>query len=75
MKWLDDLSYVLLMGAALLMALMPFQPEPHLVEKYHMWQQGKLHRWIDIFDVFWHLLPTALLILKLLRELTRSKGL
>ncbi len=74
MKWLDDVSYVLLIGAALLMAWMPIQPEPHLVEKYHLWKQGELHRWVDIFDVCWHLLPTILLIIKLLRAYSRNKG-
>jgi hypothetical protein len=67
MKWLDEISYVFLIGAAVLMAMMPFKPEPHLLEKFHMFMAGTLHKPMDIFDVFWHLLPTILLSWKLLR--------
>ncbi|MBL1352201.1 MAG: hypothetical protein COA61_002515 [Zetaproteobacteria bacterium] len=74
MKWLDDMSYIFLIGAVVLMAMMPFQPEPHLVEKYHMWKAGELHRLLDIFDVFWHLLPAFLLILKISRDVMQHKG-
>jgi len=67
MKWLDDVSYIFLIAAAILMAMMPFQPEPHLLEKYQLWLAGDLHKAGDIFDVFWHLLPTCLLVLKFVR--------
>jgi len=67
MKWIDEISYVFLIGIAILMALMPFNPEPHLVEKVRMLMQGELHKAMDIFDLFWHLLPTCLLLLKLVR--------
>jgi len=71
MQWLDDISYIFLIGVAIVMALMPFQPEPHLVEKYHMFLAGELRKPMDIFDVLWHLLPTALLLIKLLREFAK----
>jgi len=74
MTWLDDISYIFLIAAAILMAMMPFQPEPHLLEKYHMWQAGELHRLLDIFDVFWHLLPSLLLLLKIARDVMQYKG-
>jgi len=74
MAWLDDMSYLFLLAAAILMAMMPFQPEPHLLEKYRMWQEGELHRWLDIFDVVWHLLPTLLLLVKLGRDVMLHKG-
>ncbi len=67
MKWLDDVSYIFLIAAAVLMAMMPFQPEPHLLEKYQLWLAGDLHKAVDIFDIFWHLLPTLLLVLKFIR--------
>lgn len=70
MQWLDDIPYIFLVFAAVLMALMPFQPEPHLVEKYHMFMAGELHKLIDIFDVLWHLLPSILLLIKLVREVS-----
>ncbi len=46
------------------MAILPVQPEPHLVEKWRMFLEGTLTRPLDIFDVFWHLLPTFILVLK-----------
>jgi len=67
MKWLDDMPYVLLIGIAILMALLPFQPQPHLVEKLGMLADGMLTKPIDIFDLFWHALPTILLAVKLYR--------
>jgi hypothetical protein len=49
----------------------PFVPEPHLVEKLRMLSAGTLTRAIDIFDVFWHLLPAALLGMRLARKRNR----
>jgi len=72
MKWLDDISYVFLIAAALLMAMMPFQPEPHLVQKYALWLAGNLQKPTDIFDVIWHLLPTLLLLLKFVRAIRQK---
>jgi len=66
MKWLRDIPYFILIGAAILMALLPFQPEPHLVEKVRMLFQGDLIKAIDIFDLFWHMSPMLLLIAKIL---------
>ncbi len=68
MEWLDKIPTGLLIAAAILMALAPFSPEPHLVEKYRMFMAGNLRKPLDIFDVFWHLLPSALLALKLFRS-------
>ncbi|MBT6093809.1 MAG: RND transporter [Rhodospirillaceae bacterium] len=67
MEWLDKLPISILVVVAVLMALAPFTPEPHLWEKYKMLRAGTLSRPLDIFDVFWHLLPTMLLIAKLVR--------
>jgi len=63
-KWLEEVPYIILIGAAVLMAMLPIQPEPHLVEKLRMFREGSLTEWIDIFDVLWHGLPTFLLLLK-----------
>lgn len=49
---------------AVLMAILPIKPEPHLVEKWRMFFEGTLTKPLDIFDVFWHLIPTFILILK-----------
>ncbi len=67
MEWLDRIPTGLLVVAAILMALAPFTPEPHLVEKFRMLMAGTLRKPLDIFDVFWHLAPSVLLALKLFR--------
>ncbi len=73
MKWIDNLSYPLLITAALLLGLAPFRPEPHLVEKLGMLIAGELSRPIDIFDLFLHAAPLLLLSLKLLRHKTAAQ--
>lgn len=68
MAWLDRIPFSLLLAAALLIGLAPFAPEPHVVEKVRMLLQGTLRKPLDIFDLFFHLAPLALLILKLIRK-------
>ena len=65
MRWIDKISYPLLIAAALFMLGAPFVPEPHLVEKARLLAEGRLTRPLDVFDVFWHLAPAVLLGLKL----------
>jgi hypothetical protein len=48
-----------------LLALAPFRPEPHLVEKLGMLFDGTLRRPVDIFDLFLHGTPLLLVVLKL----------
>ena len=67
MKWLDRISYTLLVPLALFLALAPFAPEPHLWEKLKMLAGGTLVRPIDFFDLFLHGTPLVLLMIKLLR--------
>jgi len=67
MRWLDKIPTGLLIIAAIFMLLAPFAPAPHLVEKFAMLMDGTLQKPVDIFDVFWHLTPTALLAFKLYR--------
>jgi hypothetical protein len=68
MEWLDKIPTGILVIAAVLMALAPFVPEPHLVEKFRMLMDGTLKKPLDIFDVLWHLTPSVLLAVKLLRS-------
>lgn len=63
-RWLDRIPYPLLIAATIFMLGAPFLPEPHLVEKARLLAEGRLSRPIDIFDVFWHLLPGLLLAWK-----------
>jgi len=62
--FIAEIPYPLLIAATIFMALAPFSPEPHLVEKFRMLSQGTLTKPLDIFDLFWHLLPAALLLTK-----------
>jgi hypothetical protein len=62
------IAWAPLLLIAAFMLLAPFQPMPHLWEKWQMFRQGTLSRPIDIFDVFWHLWPMALVALKLYCE-------
>ncbi|ATX82481.1 hypothetical protein Ga0123462_1623 [Mariprofundus ferrinatatus] len=74
MKWLDELPWLALIAIAVLMAMLPFEPEPHLIEKLKMLADGTLSKPIDIFDLFWHLLPTVLLVVKFVRSRKKRGG-
>lgn len=65
MQWLEQIPYPLLIAAALLLGPAPFIPEPHVIEKIRLLTQGNLNRPLDIFDLFFHLFPVLLLIVKL----------
>jgi hypothetical protein len=67
LSWLDKIPYPPLILAAVFLALAPFRPMPHLVEKIIMLKNGTLVRPIDMFDLFFHLAPTLILIAKVVR--------
>lgn len=66
-EFLDNISIQYLLIIAVVMALAPFQPEPHLFEKIRMLKEGSLTRPLDIFDLFFHSVPILILIIKLIR--------
>jgi hypothetical protein len=68
LKFLDKIPYSVLFIATVFMLLAPFKPMPHVVEKILMLKNGTLHRPIDIFDLFFHLVPLILLILKVIKD-------
>ena len=68
MRFIDEIPFALLIVMAIFMLGAPFVPEPHLIEKLRMLGAGRLREPIDIFDLFWHLLPAILLIIKLKRK-------
>lgn len=72
MKFIDRIPLTLLIVLAIFMLGAPFVPEPHLVEKMRMLAAGSLSKPLDIFDVFWHLLPAILLLLKVARAGSRK---
>lgn len=61
---LDSIPYSLLLPVAVALALAPFYPKPHLVEKLQMLFHGDLRRPLDIFDLFLHATPLVLLAAK-----------
>ncbi|MDQ6983638.1 MAG: hypothetical protein Q9M44_02875 [Ghiorsea sp.] len=63
-NFIVNIPYWLLVVMAIFLALSPFQPEPHLVQKFDMLMAGNLTKPLDLFDVLWHLLPVGLLISK-----------
>lgn len=65
--FLDKISYAVLIPFAIVMLLAPFYPLPHVVEKILMLKDGLLKKPIDIFDLFFHLVPTVLLLLKIIK--------
>ena len=73
-KLLDSISYWMLVPVAVLLALAPFRPEPHLVEKVRMLVQGTLTKPIDIFDLFLHATPLILLLVKVVADLVRRQA-
>ncbi len=74
MQFIDRVPFSLLIVLTLFMLAAPFAPEPHLVEKMRMLVEGRLTRALDIFDVFWHLLPAMLLILKVVRRQSKKSS-
>jgi hypothetical protein len=64
--------YSILVPVAIFLALAPFVPEPHLVEKLRMLSKGELRRPLDIFDLFLHATPLALLLVKIAMDLVRK---
>jgi hypothetical protein len=73
MKWLDRIPLFLLLPLAVVMALVPFVPEPHLWQKLKMLASGTLVKPLDIFDLFLHGTPLVLLALKLLSGSSRKR--
>jgi hypothetical protein len=66
--FLDKLSYEILAVLAIVMLLAPFYPMPHALEKIIMLKEGNLKRPLDIFDLFFHLAPLLLLLVKIAKD-------
>lgn len=70
--YLDNMEYPILIIGALLMLAAPFVPMPHFIEKLIMLKNGQLVKPLDIFDLFFHLIPTILLVIKIVRNLQQN---
>jgi hypothetical protein len=62
----DRLPWSILVILSLFLGLAPFHPQPHLIEKILMLMGGKLHSFVDIFDLLFHAAPLVLLSIKLI---------
>ena len=71
-RFLDRISYPILIFIAAFMLLAPLSPMPHVAEKLIMLKDGHLTRPVDIFDLFFHLAPSLLLIVKYLRSIKKK---
>jgi hypothetical protein len=72
---LEKFPYSVLILLALILLLAPIRPMPHVVEKLMMLKNGSLQRPIDIFDLFYHLTPLIVLLLKLYLDFApRGRG-
>ena len=65
-QFLQSIPYPVLIPVAIIMALLPFHPKPHLLEKLQMLFSGELRRPVDIFDLCLHGAPLVLLLAKVL---------
>jgi len=74
MRWIDRLPLMWLALIAAYLAVAPWVPEPHLIEKWRMLSQGTLSRLIDIFDLFLHTTPLVLLAVRLWRWAQHRSG-
>ena len=68
MKFIDSLSWPLVIVACLSLGLAPFVPEPHVWQKLQMLLAGDLSQPVDIFDFLMHGTPWLLLLLKIVRR-------
>jgi hypothetical protein len=73
MRWLDRISWTVVLLASGTLGLAPFTPEPHVWEKLKMLVAGDLTRGIDWFDLALHGAPFVLLAAKALRALAKVR--
>jgi hypothetical protein len=65
---LDKIPYKIIIPLAVWMLLAPFRPMPHAMEKLNMLLNATLTKPVDIFDLFFHLFPALILLLKGIRS-------
>ena len=61
---LKPIPYKVLMLPAILLALAPFSPQPHLLQKLTWLIEAQSFAAVDVFDVFFHLSPTLIMLIK-----------
>jgi hypothetical protein len=68
LRFLDSISYPILIFIAVFMLLAPF----NVVEKLIMLKDGNLTRPVDIFDLFFHLAPSLLPAIKFIKSVNKK---
>ncbi|MGV6859672.1 MAG: RND transporter [bacterium] len=63
--WIRQIPVVPLAIISAMLAVAPFNGEPHLLEKLRMLVHGELVKPLDMFDLFLHGTPLIVLILRL----------
>lgn len=71
LTWLDDIPYHIFILFTIVALLAPFWPMLHVMEKLIMLKKGELRRPIDIFDLFYHLMPLMFLMIRIYRDFFR----
>jgi len=71
-RYLDSISDPVLIFIAAFMLLAPFSPMPHVLEKLIMLKDGNLTRLVDIFDLFFHVIPSILMVIKFSRKMSKK---
>jgi len=74
LTWIDKLPWPNLLILGIVLALLPFNPEPHLWEKVKMLMAFELNKAIDIFDLLMHASGLFLITLKGIRVLSCYKN-
>jgi len=69
MKTLMDYRFII--PLVLFLGFAPFFPQPHIIEKIRLVAAGSLSRPIDIFDLFLHAWPFALLSIRIARDFNK----
>lgn len=73
LNFLDKIPYSILIIFTIVMLVAPIKPIPHVIEKILMLTNGTLSQPLDIFDLFYHLFPLMLLVLKVVNDYVRKK--
>jgi len=73
LSFFDRIPFTFFIAICASLGLAPFFPEPHVWEKLKMLADGSLSRPVDMFDLFMHGTPWVLLILKILRAISKQE--
>ena len=67
-------KYILVIITAIVMALMPFYPEPHLVKQWHRIMDGSFGEMMDYLDLVIHGGPLLYLIYMFIADRLKNQS-